>query len=219
MRTEVADRWVRRRLVIGVSLLVMPAVACGISALGTLGSSNDDGEADSSVEEVGPGVGTGRPADGDVPVDDAGDAAGDASDLDATGDSSTFRCGTVGVPTCLACEAGIYACAADKTCVADCKTCDASPVQCVACTGGAVIVAAAVCENIADAGACTAPPLARCLCDAATDCPGARQVCKQSGCAACGEQGTDTLKCKGPPLNKACDSDGTGSVADELTCR
>lgn len=209
----------RFRLLIAAPLLAAPVIACGLSAVGVLESSDPSGGADSSTS-TGPSL---REAgdrdvdeDAEVTLGDGGDGAAVDANVD---DGSTFRCGTVDVPSCLTCEAGIYACAGDKTCVADCKTCDASPVQCVACTGGGVLIAAAVCEPLADAGACTAPPLAHCACDAATDCPGARQVCKSAGCAACGEDGTDGLKCKGPPSNKACDSDGTGNSSDEQTCR
>lgn len=189
---------------------VFAGAACGFSGVATRDVRDSDREAGADALDQ-----EGSTRDGPY-RSDGGDGA---VPEDADAGAGTFRCGTATVPTCLKCEAGIYACAAAQTCVADCKTCGTTPVQCVGCAAGGTVVAVAVCESQVEAGACASPPLSRCSCATASDCPGARQVCTSAGCTACGEVGSDGLTCKGPPLNKHCDDDGMGNIADELTCR
>ena len=196
------------RRTIGASALGAIITACGFSgvALGPA-QTTDDGGRD--------GAGDAIPDSATYDVSDSAD--GVAEDA-ALFDGGAFMCGAAEVSSCLSCDAGIYACNATGRCVADCKTCAGSPIQCIACAPDAG-AASARCEPMSDGGACISGAFVRCPCTTPIECPGARQVCAPSGCAGCGEDGSDGLTCKGPPLNKHCDSDGTGNPLDEVTCR
>jgi hypothetical protein len=200
--------------------LACAALAAAAGACSTTPELSFDGESDGAAAGGDGGDTMDSPAGPDAPtqadggadaVDDRPAPAPDGGDggADAPSEGSTNPC-----------DAG-YFCSATGSCVLDCKTsCSNNPVQCVACNAANQVVRT-VCEPASQGGTCTnAAGVQRCTCNGndPSTCGGARQVCMNNQCYACGENGTDGRGCKGPPANKRCDDDGMGNPNDRYTC-
>jgi hypothetical protein len=196
------------RLTVSIAI-VAAAAACGLDVAGRASSSLGETPAEAGLPSE-----PATPEGSESTPRDAPDEVTEAGPSDGGTDAPSFKCGATWVASCVGCSAGTFACPSQGACVPSCDGCGAARVECVACTANGA-VATAVCQVKSDAGDCAMPPLTRCACDAAADCPGARQVCAVGGCRACGESATHGLTCK---QGKHCDDDGSGKPEDELTC-
>jgi len=126
-------------------------------------------------------------------TEDAGeDVEGDASqDVDASEDAGVDAAqdADADAPVDVACTPPQVLCPPSGSCVVDCTSCPGLPIECFDCTTNP---RRGVCSTSGS------PCATHCGCDAATDCPGAVQVCVGRVCFACGEgdAATSGVRCE-----------------------
>lgn len=150
--------------------------------------------------------------DAGIPAEvDAGSDGGDGGTVEAC-PIDQFRCAATGlcVAACGACVGARLGCATTKTCVNDCTTCANLTFGCVACGGTfRTTISRSVCQK--DITGCYGNGRSHCSCTNQGGCYTANQVCATTNpffgydCYACGESGTDTLRCYGGS-NRTCDA-------------
>jgi hypothetical protein len=181
-----------------------PALELGRSIEGDDVIDASSGPEGSSSADVSAGADGSRPdagVDGGTPSDSAtGNDSGAPNDSGASidaGDAGTYAFGSGRVASCEQCATGKFHCAATAACTDDCKaSCANAPIECVACNAGQQPVAHA-CEPTGGMSACISGASLRCACNSASDCFGARQVCENNQCLACGETNTTAHDCQG----------------------